>query len=126
LCALDGASAVEQRLAAQALADGQGFADGSRSSAIVQAGEIAGLVEQAVGQVVRGAQLAQAADSRGEERAVQGSPAPRALRRRIRALALTGAGVPGQARARMPGLPARRVTQQPGREQPLGSKALAR
>ena len=46
-------------------------------------------------------------------RAVQGSPAPRALRRRIRALALTGAGVPGQARARMPGLPAPRAVLAP-------------
>ena len=58
---------VQQRLAAQALADCAGFAGGGRGGAgIAQAGEIGGLVEQAVGEVVGGAQLAQAADRSGE------------------------------------------------------------
>ena len=52
---------VQQRLAAQATGDVAGFADGCRGGVgVAQAGEMPGVVEQAVGEVVGGAQLAQA------------------------------------------------------------------
>src|SRR5271156_3904601 len=64
---LDGVRAVQQRLAAQPGGDAGCFADRGRSGfGLAQAGQVAGVVEQAVGQVVGGAQLAQAADGGGE------------------------------------------------------------
>ncbi len=58
---------VQQRLTAQVTGDVVGFAAGCLGgSGIVQAREVLGVVEQAVGEVVGGGLLAQAADRRGE------------------------------------------------------------
>ena len=58
---------VQQRLAAQPPGDGPGFGNGEGGGAsVVQAGEVPGVVEQAMGEVVGGGLFAQAADRRGE------------------------------------------------------------
>jgi hypothetical protein len=66
----DGLRAVQQRLAAQPPGDADGFADrGRRGLVIARAAEVRGVVEQAVGQVVRRGVLAEAGDRGGERRA---------------------------------------------------------
>jgi hypothetical protein len=58
--------AVEQGLAAQPAADVAGFAGVDRGGLVItQVGEMLGVVEQAVGEVVGGAVLAQADDGGG-------------------------------------------------------------
>jgi hypothetical protein len=67
---LDGVRAVGQRLAAQPGGDPGGFAGRGRGGfGVAQAGQVTSVVEQSVGQVVGGAQLAQAADGGGKRRA---------------------------------------------------------
>ena len=66
---LDGLRAVQQRLAAQPLTDTAGFADrGRRGLGLAAGGQVGGVVEQAVGQVVGGGVLAQPIDRGGERR----------------------------------------------------------
>jgi hypothetical protein len=66
-CGRQVGSPVQQRLAAQPPGDGPGFGNGEGGGAIVvQAGEVPGVVEQAMGEVVGGGLFAQAADRRGE------------------------------------------------------------
>ena len=57
---------LQQGLAAQATGDVPGFFDGRRSLGIVQAGEMGGVVEQAVGQMIGRALLPETVERRGE------------------------------------------------------------
>ena len=67
LCRCDGCGAVQQWLAAQSASDVAGFSDGRLGGfGVLYVGEIPGVVEQAVGEVVGRAVFAQAAD-RGRE-----------------------------------------------------------
>jgi len=84
---------VQQRLAAQSAGDVAGFAQSACGGAgVVQAGEVPGVVEQAVGQVVGGGLLAQAADRRGK--GVGGVRAARRARARSRSARSIGAKCP--------------------------------
>ena len=59
--------AVEERLAAEPGGDVAGFADGGRGGHdLAPGGEVGGVIEEAVGQVVGSGVLAQAGDRRGE------------------------------------------------------------
>ena len=94
----DGCGAVEQRLAAQPLGDVAGFADGRRGGfGVSEALQVLGVVEQAMGEVVGGAVLAQAGDRRGEGRGGGrvAWPAVRRARARSRSARSIGARCPG-------------------------------
>src|SRR5262249_40018259 len=61
--------AVQQRLAAQAAGDLAGFSDGRFGGAgVEQSGELLRVIQESVGQVIRGGVLAQAGDRGGERR----------------------------------------------------------